>query len=183
MTKKETRQLPASEVKFAADDETGAFSGYASVWNEPDSFGDVIQRGAFQKTLTEHRSQGGRPAMFWNHDPSSPIGVWDSLEEDTRGLKVSGRLVTDTTKGREAHSLLKAGAINGLSIGFRSRQSKRGANGGRVLTDLELVEISLVTLPAASKARVTSVRNAGRPTRNAAFVQAVRRAAKSLKGD
>lgn len=177
--KRETITLAADEVRFAAD-ETGTFTGYASVWNEPDSFGDTIKSGAFARSIRERKATGG-PAMFWNHDPDKPIGVWAVLEEDTRGLKVSGQLVTETTQGREAHLLLKAGAVNGLSIGFRARKAERGPNGGRVLTDIDLVEISLVTLPAASKARVTSIRRAASPDATATFVQAVRRAALAIK--
>lgn len=177
--KRETLTLVADEVRFATD-EAGTFSGYASVWNEPDSFGDTIKRGAFARTIRERKGTGG-PAMFWNHNPDQPIGVWTETVEDERGLKVSGRLVTETTRGAEALALLKAGAVNGLSIGFRARKSERGPNGGRVLTDIELVEISLVTLPAATKARVTSIRRAASPASTAAFVQAVRRAVTSLK--
>jgi Escherichia/Staphylococcus phage prohead protease len=177
---RETLTLAAAEVRFATD-EAGTFSGYASVFGEPDSFGDTIKPGAFRKTLAEHRRQQTTPGMFWNHDPDRPIGVWSSLEEDGRGLKVAGQLVTETLQGREAHLLLRAGAVSGLSIGFRARSSERGPNGGRVLTDIELVEISLVSLPAASKARVTSVKGVANPAGAAAFFEAVRRAALAIK--
>jgi HK97 family phage prohead protease len=151
---RETLTLAAPEVRFATD-EAGTFAGYASVWNEPDSYGDTIKPGAFRKSIAQRKRTGG-PAMFWNHDPNEPISIWIDLVEDDRGLKVTGKLVTDSTRGANALALLKAGAVNGLSIGFRARSSERGPNGGRVLTDIELVEISLVTLPAASRARVTS---------------------------
>lgn len=177
--KTDTRTLRADEVRFATDD-TGTFNGYASVFGEPDSFGDTIKPGAFAKTLAERKKTGG-PAMFWNHDPAQPIGVWTDLAEDARGLKVTGRLVTETRGGSEALALLKAGAVNGLSIGFRARSSERGPNGGRVLTDTQLLEISLVSMPAASKARVTSVRHQGHADAStAAFIQAVHKAARSL---
>ena len=178
--KRETLTLTAEEVRFSTDD-AGTFSGYASVFAEPDYFGDTIKPGAFRKTLTERKRTGG-PAMFWNHNPDEQIGVWTDLVEDERGLKVNGKLVTETARGAEALALLKAGAVNGLSIGFCASAAERGPNGGRVLTDIELVEISLVSLPAASKARVTSVRNAIQPARTVAFVLAVRSAAASLKG-
>ena len=174
----ECKTGPAAELRFDSAAE-GTFSGYASVFGEPDSYGDVIQPGAFRGTL-EGRSTG--PAMFWNHDPAQPVGVWTSVAEDRRGLAVTGRLVTETRAGAEAFALLKAGAVNGLSIGFRARNAKRSKGGTRVLTDIDLVEISLVTLPAASNARVTSVRHAVQPARNAAFIQAARRAATALKG-
>ena len=176
--KRDTRTLPASEVRFASD-ETGIFEGYASVWNEPDGYGDTIKPGAFKRTLSK-RSSG--PSMFWNHDPGQPIGVWTELVEDARGLRVKGQLVTETVKGAEALALLKVGAISGLSIGFRALRSERGPNGGRVLTEIELVEISLVTLPAASKARITSVKGAAGPADAAAFAEAARRAALSIRG-
>lgn len=178
MAKRETLTLPADELRFA-DDGEGTFTGYASLFGQADSFGDTIERGAFRKALKERR---GAIPMFWNHNQNEPIGVWDELAEDERGLKVKGRLVTETVRGREAFELMKAKAVTGLSIGFRARSSKRGPNGARVLTDIDLVEVSVVSLPSASKARVTSVRNAGQPTRAAAFIKAVRRAATSLKG-
>lgn len=177
--KRETLTITAAEVRFATDD-AGAFTGYASVFGEPDRFGDTIKPGAFKRTLAEHRRNKTTPGLFWNHDPDRPIGVWSLLEEDTRGLKVSGQLVTETVQGREAHLLLKAGAVNGLSIGFRARKSERGPNGGRVLSDIELVEISLVSLPAASKARVMTVKGAVNPASHAAFIQAARRAALAI---
>jgi HK97 family phage prohead protease len=78
---RETLTLTAAEVRFATD-EAGTFSGYASVFGEPDIFGDTIKMGAFRKTLAEHRRQKTAPGMFWDHDPGRPIGVWSSLEED-----------------------------------------------------------------------------------------------------
>ncbi|HEX2529817.1 MAG TPA: HK97 family phage prohead protease [Geminicoccus sp.] len=176
---RETKTLAASEVRFATD-ETGTFSGYASVFGEPDSFGDTIKPGAFRKSLAKRSATGG-PAMFWNHNPDQPIGVWTELVEDARGLKATGKLVTETAKGAEALALLKAGAVNGLSIGFRAVASERGPNGGRVLTAIDLVEVSLVTLPAASNARVTQIRNATHSIATSAFVQAARRAVIAIK--
>lgn len=153
---KETKTVSIAELRFA-DDETGSFEGYASVFGEPDSYGDTIKVGAFKKTIQENRKHGG-PAMFLSHDPTEPIGVWDEMREDARGLRVKGRLV-DTSKGSDVLKLLKAKALTGLSIGFRARRAERGPNGGRLLTDIELLEISLVGLPSASKARVSSVRH------------------------
>lgn len=179
MTKRETRDAVAPEVRFS-NEATGTFVGYASVWNEPDSYGDTIKKGAFTKTLRETKSTGG-PAMLWDHNSSQPIGVWTSLVEDDRGLRVEGRLVTKSAKGADAYELLKDGAIRGLSIGFRAKKSERGPNGGRILTDIELVEISLVTMPAASKARVTSIKNSAGAPGVAAFVEAARRAATCIR--
>jgi HK97 family phage prohead protease len=169
-------------VRFDAGDDAGAFTGYASVFGEPDSFGDTIKPGAFRKSLREHVARKTKPGLFWMHDPREVIGVWTDLAEDERGLKVAGQLVLETARGSESHALLKAGALNGLSIGFRARSAERGPNGGRILTDIDLVEISLVSLPAASKARVTNVKTlgaAGLPSA-VAFVKACRNAARSL---
>lgn len=176
----ETLGLASQECRFATD-EAGTFSGYASIFGEADSYGDTIKPGAFRKTLSERKKTGG-PAMFWSHNPDEPIGVWTDLVEDERGLKATGKLVTETARGAEAYALLKAGAVNGLSIGFRARSAERGPNGGRVLTDIELIEISLVSLPAASRARVTQVKGAVSSASAAAFVQAARRAALSIRG-
>jgi len=122
--------------------------------------------------------------LFWMHDPAEPIGTWAELVEDARGLKVTGQLVLATARGAEALALIKAKALSGLSIGFRARSSERGPNGGRVLTDVELVEISLVSIPAASRARITGVKGAAPGQRAAdisAFTTAVRRAAQALR--
>lgn len=175
---RETMMASVSELRFS--DDAGTFTGYAAVWDQPDTFGDTIKQGAFAKTIAK---RGGRPvAMLWSHDPSRPIGVWSDLVEDHRGLKVSGRLVLETAQGREAHALLIAKAIDGLSIGFRAISSERGPNGGRRLTQIELVEISLVVLPAASKARVTSVKHDDGTAGLLAFTRAAHAAAISIRG-
>lgn len=166
------------EVRFAADD-AGTFTGHAAIFDEPNSFGEIVKRGAFRKSISEHRSRGTKPPMLWSHDPGEVIGVWSDLTEDEKGLAVTGRLITETTRGKEAHALLKAGAVNGLSIGFRARSSERGPNGVRVLTDIELVEISIVSLPAASAARVTKVRSAGNGLHQ--FAEAARHAAAAIQ--
>ena len=141
----------------------GEIEGYASPFGgEPDNVGDVVAPGAFSQTIAEHRGAGTAPLMLWQHDPSEPIGVWTDISEDQTGLKVKGRLVLEAEKGREAHALLKAGALNGLSIGFRTRNAERRNGGGRLLTNVELVEISLVSVPAAPQARVTSVKTAAK---------------------
>lgn len=153
-------QARAVEVKFAADGE-GVFWGYAALFNgAPDAYGDVVAPGAFARTLAEHKAAGTAPLMLWQHDLRSPLGVWIDLREDDRGLAVKGQLVLAAAGGREAHALLKAGALDGLSIGFRARGFTRRPGGGRLLTDLDLVEISLVSLPAGARARVTDVKSA-----------------------
>lgn len=175
MTNYETAHVFADEVRFAVDD-SGVFAGYAAVWERPDSFGDVLRKGAFAKSLKKIQ-----PAMLWQHDQRTPIGRWTSLAEDERGLRVEGKLVTGVVKGAEALELLKAKALNGMSIGFVTARAERGPNGGRIVTEVQLFEISLVTFPSADMARVDSVKSA-RPGDIAAFVQAARRAATVLRG-
>lgn len=156
----ETLHAGSVELRFTGGAE-GEISGYAAVFNgPPDSYGDVIAAGAFADTLAEHRAASTRPLMLWQHDPSQPIGVWDEVKEDGKGLAVKGRLVLETRAGADAYALLKAGALSGLSIGFRTRKAETRAGGGRLLKTAELIEISLVSRPAQSRARITGVKAA-----------------------
>jgi HK97 family phage prohead protease len=125
-------------------------SGYASLFGAADQGGDTVQRGAYAVSL----SKGRGVKMLWQHDPAQPIGVWDDVREDDKGLWVKGRLLTDVAKGREAASLIAAKAIDGLSIGYRTVKAAKGADGGRLLSELELWEVSLVTFPMLPQARV-----------------------------
>lgn len=165
-------------IRFTADD-AGSFTGHAAIFGERNSFNEIVKPGAFARTIAEHRSRNIRPPMLWSHRRDEDIGVWTDLREDTTGLAVIGQLVTETARGKEAHALLKAGALNGLSIGFRPRQQERGANGVRVLTDIELVEISLVALPAAGNARIKQVRATAD---HSEFIRAIQRTTAALKG-
>jgi HK97 family phage prohead protease len=92
--------------------------------------------------------------MLWQHDPAQPIGVWDAVREDARGLFVKGRILADVAKGREAAALIAAGAIDGLSIGYRTIRATKNDKGQRLLHELELWEVSLVTFPMLPGARV-----------------------------
>lgn len=127
----------------------GRLSGYATLFDQVDAAGDRIAPGAFAAALADRRSA---VKLLWQHDPSTPIGVWDRIEEDAVGLRVSGRLILETQAGREAAALLAAGAIDGLSIGYRTVAAE-AVPGGRRLTELALWEISLVTFPMLSGAR------------------------------
>jgi len=128
--------------------------GYASVFGQVDRGGDVVEPGAFAASLARLAVEGGRVKMLWQHDPAAPIGVWDEVREDRRGLYVKGRLVREVTRGREAAALVAAGALDGLSIGYRTRRADRDGQGRRRLLDLELWEVSLVTFPMLPEARV-----------------------------
>ncbi len=128
--------------------------GYASLFGIGDHGGDTVERGAYVRSLEALAARGGRVKMLWQHDPAQPIGVWDEVAEDARGLRVKGRILTDVERGREAIALIGAGAIDGLSIGYRTKRARKGDDGGRILTELDLWEVSLVTFPMLSEARL-----------------------------
>ncbi len=131
------------------------FAGYAAIFDRPDRGGDVVRAGAFARSLR----RGARAVpLLWQHAPGRPIGRVDYLKEDRRGLRVIGRLSAGAA-GREAAALLKEGTLAGLSFGYRVRAA--AGEGPRELTDLELVEISLVTLPMQPRARVHAVETSG----------------------
>jgi HK97 family phage prohead protease len=152
---------PSLEHKFASFGKDLALqgeaeiSGYASLFGQPDQGGDVVARGAYAASLKSLAAQGRRVKMLWQHDPAQPIGVWDEVREDARGLYVKGRILTTTAKGAEVAALIAAGAIDGLSIGYRTQKSSRAADGCRQLQQLDLWEVSLVTFPMLPTARVT----------------------------
>lgn len=159
-TTRETRSF-ALELKANED---GSVEGYGSVFSVVDSYADIIAKGAFVASISEHKANGTMPAMLWQHDSDKPIGVWTDMVEDEKGLKVKGKLALDTEKGKEAHTLLKMGALNGLSIGFISREWTYDAKTDiRTLTDVDLWEVSLVTFPANKKSRITSVKSGDLP--------------------
>lgn len=153
------------ERKFTRSDAgltvSGArIEGYASVFGVADQGGDVVLRGAYAASLKRLAASGRRVKMLWQHDPGQPIGVWDEVREDGHGLWVKGHLLTDLAQGREAAALLAAGAIDGLSIGYRTLRAERDAKGRRQLAEVELWEVSLVTFPMLPEARV-AVKAAG----------------------
>jgi hypothetical protein len=147
-------QAVALELKREPDQD-GTFEGYASVFGVVDQGMDVVARGAFMKTLGKRRVK-----MLWQHDMAQPIGVWDDIQEDERGLFVRGRLLKEVDKGREAMALLRAGAIDSMSIGYRTIEAMPEAEGRvRKLTEVDLYEISLVTFPMLPDAKVTAVKS------------------------
>jgi phage prohead protease, HK97 family len=149
----------ALQIKATGDD--GTVEGYGSVFGERDSYDDVIAPGAFKGSLAAHKTAGTMPAMLWQHDGDKPIGIWTEMVEDSKGLRIKGQLALETILGKEAHALLKLGALNGLSIGFVSKQWTYDRDTEvRTLTELDLWEVSLVTFPANGKARVTNVKAA-----------------------
>lgn len=150
------------EVKFVSLGATEAVDGglkvegYASYFGQLDRGGDVVVKGAYAKSLDALFAKGGQVKMLWQHDPAQPIGVWDEVREDERGLYVKGRILDEVARGREAAALIAAGAIDGLSIGYRTVKATKNDKGQRLLNELELWEVSLVTFPMLPSARVGS---------------------------
>lgn len=148
-------------IKASDVAEDGSFEGYGSVFGgDPDSYGEVVAPGAFLESLAGLKAKSRIVPVLWQHRTAEPIGVYDYLEEDNHGLKVKGRLLKDdVAQAREAHALLKAGAVTGLSIGYWVRQASYDEKTGiRTLIKLDLVEVSLVTFPAKDDARVEAVK-------------------------
>jgi len=138
--------------------EEGTFEGHVSVAGNVDSYGEIVVPGAFGKSLAKHRREGTKPLLLWQHNPDEPIGVWDDLAEDGKGLWGQGRLLKGVRRADEAHILLKGGAIRGLSIGYR--EVKTEPDGAmRKLIELDLLEASLVSFPANHRARVSAVKS------------------------
>jgi HK97 family phage prohead protease len=146
------------EVK--ALDDAGTFEGYASTFGNVDNGGDKVMPGAFVEGLAAARRNGRTVKMLWQHDPDQPIGVWDDMAEDAKGLRVKGRLVLEVPKAREAHALAKAGALGGLSIGYRTVSAEPDGN-YRKLTKLDLFEVSMVTMPMNERAKFTAIKADG----------------------
>ena len=143
------------EVKEMTDE--GKFSGYGAVFDNVDDWDDVILRGSFIKSISEKK-----PVMLWQHNSAEPIGVYENIREDDIGLWIEGRLLLDLEKGKEAYILLKNQAIRGLSIGYmplawewENRDSRRI----RVLKEIDLWEVSLVTFPANPKALIDDLKS------------------------
>lgn len=171
------RAVSPVSIKAADVMEDGTFTGYGSVFNVVDQAGDVVPPRAFIESLERKR-----PKLLWQHDTRKPIGVWVDAHEDERGLYVKGRLLSDVQLGREAIALLRAGAIDGLSIGFETmesewisaeqHQTKYGCgpmgyvgesnDQVRVLKTIDLWEVSLVTFPCCASATVDFVKHAPR---------------------
>jgi HK97 family phage prohead protease len=140
-------------------DANGTVEGYASLFGEIDQARDMVMRGAFSDTLARRGIR--RVPMLFQHDPSEPVGIWLELREDHRGLFARGRLIPEVARGRELISLLRAGAIDGLSIGFRTSKARIDPKTRiRRLLAVDLWEISIVTFPLLAGARVQAVKQA-----------------------
>ena len=159
-----------AELKAYHDDEDdeqkGMFSGYGSIFNNKDLGNDVMMEGAFAKSIASKGARGVK--LLYQHKADEPIGVFDEIIEDRKGLKVKGRLAMGTQKGKEVYELMKMGAIDGLSIGYRV--SPKGAHYDekgkrRLLKEVDLMEISAVTFPMNPRARIQAVKGEGKSVR------------------
>lgn len=148
------------DVKAASD---GTITGWASTYGgEPDRHGDIVQPGAFAKSLAQHAKSGTRPAMLWHHQMEHPIGHWTELQDMPEGLRVTGKFNLKTTRGQEAFEHARAGDVAAFSIGFIPSENGRRyvGKGTWSLEEMDLVEVSLVAAPANPKAVVTDVKAA-----------------------
>jgi HK97 family phage prohead protease len=148
--------------KITSVDDRGYFCGYASVFNHMDDQKDVVRAGAFKCSLEKWERQGQWPKMLWQHNQKEPIGRWLFMEEDARGLYVEGQLLLEVQKASEAYALMRAGAVDGLSIGFRVVKANRESKSNvRYISEVELLEVSVVTFAANQEARITRVKKLG----------------------
>lgn len=149
------------KFEIKAVDDKGAFEGYGSVFGVEDSYGDIVDPGAFKESLSRHKKSGTMPALLWQHDAREPVGLWESMKEDSHGLHVRGRLlVDDDPVARRAHAHLKAGSVSGLSIGFMLKKYEIDEDEEVThLKEIDLWETSIVTFPANDAARVSVVKS------------------------
>ena len=133
------------------------FTGHGSVFGNVDLGDDIVVPGAFKKSLSEKQKSGVMPGLFWMHDPGKVAGKWVEMKEDSRGLWVRGELAP-TPLGDEIHTLMKMEAVSGLSIGFQIRDHDYDKDGNRLIKEVDLWEVSVVSLPMNPLARVTHVK-------------------------
>lgn len=160
------------EVKFLDDGaDAGTFEGYGAVFGNVDSYGDVIQKGAFRDTLKDWKKAGKLPPMLVQHGgwmmtdtDGLPVGKWEAMSEDDTGLAVKGRLINlDTERGKNIYGAMKEGVLDGISIGYRAKEFALGTKPDeprRTLKKIDLFEVSVVTFPANGAARVEAVKGA-----------------------
>jgi HK97 family phage prohead protease len=138
------------EIKSLSDRE---FEGHGSIFGNVDLGGDVVLPGAFKRTLADHKKAGSMPSMFWMHKPDQVAGAWSDVREDSKGLYVRGSLA-DTQLGNEMRELLRMKAVRGLSIGYRTNESDYDREGNRLLKEVDLWEISIVSMAMNPLAKV-----------------------------
>ncbi|UOK71053.1 HK97 family phage prohead protease [Ancylobacter polymorphus] len=180
----DARAFPRRETKAGAAPFAGAlariapdgrFEGYAALFGRVDLGRDLILPGAFAHSLAERGAGGVR--LLFQHDPAEPIGTWLGLHEDSLGLYVKGQLTLDVARAREVLALMRAGAIDGLSIGFRAVEGRTDPRTRvRRLSRIDLWEVSVVTFPMQPDARIAAVKRAGDT-----LAGAIRRGARRLR--
>tara|TARA_R110000782_G_scaffold245870_1_gene332572 strand:+ start:75 stop:752 length:678 start_codon:yes stop_codon:yes gene_type:complete len=150
--------LPCDFKQLDTEDD-GTFEGYGSIFGNKDLGNDVIRKGAFANTLKSKKPKSIK--LLYQHKTDEPIGVFDSITEDNKGLYVKGRLAMGTQKGREVFELMKMGALDSMSIGYRlSAEDYKydPKERKRIIKSVDLMEISLVTFPMNPKAKITKVK-------------------------
>ncbi|MBX3492407.1 MAG: HK97 family phage prohead protease [Parvibaculum sp.] len=180
MSEAERRGAERKSARFQAKSvrPDGTFEGYASLFGAEDLGRDIVMPGAFARSLAKRGARGVK--LLYQHDAGEVIGVWTEIREDARGLFVRGRLLPDVARAREVLALMRAGAVDGLSIGYHVvRAEKDGKRGARRLVELDLWEISVVTFPMLPEARVSAVKAAR--SADAALVRAMRAAARLFR--
>ena len=159
------------KAKLAIED-SGVITALAWPFAQADRIGDMIEKGAFAKAIMPI-------PMLFGHDFNDPVGAWDTAVEKADGLHLSGKmLVDDLPRAREVRALVRAGAVPGISIGFITKKSKPRSGGGRTISQLELLEASLVTIPMHPGARITSAKSA---IQAITFAEAINRATAALR--
>jgi len=180
MTAPDERKFVGVALAGVAAD--GTFDGYASLFGKVDLGRDVVEAGAFAASLARRGAAGVR--MLYQHDPAAPIGTWAEIREDARGLYVRGRLALGAPRAREVHALMREGALDGLSIGFRAVRARTDAKTGiRRILEVDLWEISVVTFPMLPEARIGAVKARRRAPASTALrlVDTIRRATRLMR--
>lgn len=148
-------------LEIRTDGEPGEVRGYGSVFKKTDSYGEMVMPGAFTKSLAAWEKSGNPIPMLWQHRSDQPIGVWEAYEENSKGLKLAGRVNLETQRGKEAWSDMKMKSVTGLSIGFyevKADPYDYGSTEPRKLLELDLREVSPVTFPALKEAQIDAVK-------------------------
>lgn len=146
-------------LEIKAVNEDGFFSGYCNVFDVVDGYGDITRKGAFAESLKDWQARGKLPPVLWQHKHDEPIGIWTKLVEDEKGLYGEGQLlIHDVPKAREVYALIKAGVIDGLSIGYRTEKYAYNDDGTMDLLQLKLREVSIVTIPANEPSTIDAVK-------------------------
>lgn len=155
----ERKEIIRGAFEVKSIDDAGRFTGYGAVYGNVDEGGEVIAPGAFADSLTALATKGRKVPMLWQHRSAEPIGIYNTVREDVGGLHVDGQIVLETQRGREAHALMRAQALTGLSVGFVTRDDSYDKVAGvRTIKRADLWEVSPVTFPMNDLARIQSVK-------------------------